>query len=260
MGSSMSDWDPAQYLRFEAERTRPSMDLAARIGIDEPGTIVDIGCGPGNSARALRERWPRSSILGLDSSPAMIEKARKDYPAQDWVVSDASEFDAEDAYDIVFSNAALQWIPDHESLAPRLLGAVRKGGALAVQIPRFRSMPIHVAIEAVAASDRWRGYTEGCAGQFTYHDAGFYYDSLSPLATRMDIWETFYFHVLPSRSALIDFIRSTGMKPYLDSLPDGGAKAEFEAEVLLEIEAAYPLRPDGHVLFPFHRLFFIAYK
>ncbi len=256
----MSDWNPSEYLRFEAERTRPAFDLAARIEVEEPRAAVDIGCGPGNSSRALRARWPLCSMLGLDSSPAMIERARSAYPADEWRVADAAGLEAAEAFDVVFSNAALQWIPDHDSLVPRLFAAIRPGGALAVQVPRFASMPMSEAIDAVAASPRWRGSTAGCADNFTYHGAEYYYDLLAHRASRIDLWETLYCHVLPSPGALVDFIRSTGLRPYLDALSGDGLKAAFEAEVLAEVEKSYPLRADGKVLFPFHRLFFIAYR
>jgi trans-aconitate 2-methyltransferase len=256
----MSDWDPALYLRFEAERTRPSIDLASRIEIAEPESILDVGCGPGNSARVLLARWPKSRILGLDSSPAMIERAKRDYPEMSWVLGDATALDAREAYDLVFSNAALQWMPEHEELVPRLLAAAKTGGALAVQIPRFKGMPVNAAIERVAASARWRALTEGCAEGHHYHEPVRYYDMLCGLAKRIDLWQTHYSHVLPSRGAIIDFIRGTGMKPYLDALPGTELKDEFEREVLSECEPLYPLRADGKVLFPFDRLFFIAYK
>jgi trans-aconitate 2-methyltransferase len=256
----MSDWNPTQYLRFEAERTRPSIDLAARIEIEAPASIVDIGCGPGNSARVLRERWPRSPILGLDNSPAMIEKAKKDHPELSWKVADASVFDEPGAYDIVFSNAALQWIPDHAGLVPRLFRALRAGGALAVQIPQFPAMPICAAIDEVAASARWRAHTRDCAAVFTYHDAGYYYDLLAPLSTRIDLWRSLYYHRLPDHRALVDFIRSTGLKPYLDALPGEEERTEFELSILGRVEEAYPACADGKVLFPFDRLFFIAYR
>jgi trans-aconitate 2-methyltransferase len=256
----MGDWDPAQYLRFEAERTRPSKDLAARVELEAPAAIIDIGCGPGNSARVLRERWPRGSILGLDNSPAMIERARRDYPELSWRLGDASVLEERGAYDLVFSNAALQWMPDHESLLPRLFAALRPAGALAAQIPRFSAMPIHRAIERVAASPRWKDRTSGRGGGLVVHEPGFYYDLLCGLAARVDMWQTIYFHVLPSHRALVEFIRSTGMKPYLDSLPNENLKAEFEAEVLGECEKAYSVSADGAVLFPFDRFFFIAYR
>jgi trans-aconitate 2-methyltransferase len=256
----MSDWDPSLYLRFEAERTRPSMDLVARIEVGNPASIIDVGCGPGNSARVLRERWPGSSILGLDNSPAMIDRAKKDYPELHWTLGDATRLAASEAYDIVFSNAALQWMPDHEKLLPRLLGAAKAGGALAVQIPRFKAMPIHAAIERVAASAKWKSFTAGRAEVHHYHEPGYYYDLLCGLASRVDMWQTLYSHILPSRGAIIEFIRGTGLKPYLDALPGEGPRAEFELEVLAECEKDYPLRADGRLLFPFDRLFFIAYK
>jgi trans-aconitate 2-methyltransferase len=256
----MGDWDPASYLRFEAERTRPSFDLASRIELAEPRELIDLGCGPGNSTRALRERWPRARILGLDSSRAMIDEARRGFPEGEWIVADAAALDEREAYDLVFSNAALQWMPDHEALIPRLFSALRGGGALAAQIPLFTAMPLCAAIDSVARSPRWRAATAGCASLFTYHDAGFYYDLLAPLASRLELWETWYWHVLPSHRALLDFIRSTGLKPYLEAIPEAEARAKFEGEVLAESAKAYPARADGHVLFPFDRLFFVAYR
>jgi trans-aconitate 2-methyltransferase len=189
----------------------------------------------------------------------MIEKARDGHPEGEWTIFDASDFDAHEAYDIVFSNAALQWMPDHARLVPKLFDAVRPRGALAIQIPQFTSMPISAAIEAAAGSARWAKRTSGCASSFTYHDAKYYYDLLCPLSSRIDLWETWYFHVLPSHGALIDFIRSTGMKPYLDAISGDDLKAEFERDVLAWVEKAYPASADGKILFPFDRLFLVAY-
>jgi len=256
----MNDWNPTEYLRFEAERTRPSRDLATRIEVEKAKDIVDIGCGPGNSARVLRERWPEASILGLDNSPAMIKKARMDFPGEKWIVADAAAFDAREAYDVVFSNATIQWIPGHETLVPRLFGALRPGGALAVQVPAFAKIPIRDAILAVAGSARWKEATRGCAEAFTFHDLGFYYNLLCRGASRVDLWETLYSHVLPSRSAVVDFIRSTGLRPYLGALRDDAERNDFLADLYEEIRGAYPERADGKVLFPFDRQFFIAYR
>jgi trans-aconitate 2-methyltransferase len=256
----MSDWNPEQYLRFANERTQPAVDLASRIRLDSPRAIVDIGCGPGNSAQVLHRRWPEADILGLDYSEAMIAKARLDYPAQRWMVGDAAKFDARDKYDLAFSNAALQWIPRHEDLLPRLFAGLRRGGALAVQVPMFKAMPINLAIEAIAGRPEWRRYAARCGELFTYRDPGFYYGALAPLAARVDLWATSYIHVLGSREALIDFCRSTALKPYLESLPGEEARERFEDELLAECGRRYPLQADGKLLFPFERLFFIAYK
>jgi trans-aconitate 2-methyltransferase len=256
----VEDWNPTEYLRFEAERTRPSRDLAARIEVEAPEDIVDIGCGPGNSTRVLRERWPESSILGLDSSPAMIEKARKECPEGEWTVADAAAFDGRGAYDIVFSNAALQWMPAHEALVPKLFGALRPGGALAFQVPMFEAMPIHAAIRAVAESDRWRSRLGGLASGLTLRDIDFYYDILGPIASRVDAWRTQYAHVMPSCAAIVAFVRSTGLRPYLDALPGDRERDEFIRGLVAECERAYPVRSDGKTLFPFDRLFVVAYR
>jgi trans-aconitate 2-methyltransferase len=254
----MSAWNPDLYLRFKSERTQPSIDLVSRIELDSPKAIVDVGCGPGNSSAVLRRRWARSHIVGIDSSEAMIEKAKRDYPEIEWRLGDAAALEGE--YDLVFSNAALQWIPDHENLLPRLMSRVRSGGALASQIPMFKDMPLNLAIEAVASRSRWCEATRICAGLFTYREPAFYYRLLSGLAARIDMWTTSYYHVLDSRSALVDFCRSTGLKPYLDRLSSDSERADFEGELFDELESRYELQSDGKVLFPFDRQFFVAYK
>jgi trans-aconitate 2-methyltransferase len=256
----MGDWDPGSYLRFANERTQPSIDLVARIRLDAPEAIVDIGCGPGNSTQALRRRWPASDVLGLDYSEAMIARARLDYPDQRWMVGDAAKFDAKDKYDLVFSNATLQWIPRHEELLPRLARGVKRGGALAAQIPLFEAMPIHAAIEAVAGRPEWRPYTAGCAGLFTFGESGFYYDVLAGLMAKVEMWETLYVHVLDSYEALLDFCRSAALRPYLEALPSEEARETFEEELLAECGRRYPLQADGRLLFPFDRLFIVGYK
>ena len=254
----MSAWNPDLYLRFKSERTQPTIDLVSRIDLVSPKSIADLGCGPGNSTAVLRQRWPQSHILGLDSSEAMIEKARRDYPEIEWKLGDAAALDGE--YDLVFSNAALQWIPDHERLLPYLMSCVRSGGALASQISMFKDMPLNLAIEAVAARSRWCEATWSCAALFTYREPAFYYRLLSGLAGRIDMWTTSYYHVLDSRSALVDFCRSTALKPYLERLSSEGERADFEGELFDELESRYELQSDGKVLFPFDRQFFVAYK
>jgi trans-aconitate 2-methyltransferase len=256
----MSDWNPDSYLRFADERTQPSIDLVSRICLESPERIVDIGCGPGNSTQALRRRWPASDILGLDYSESMIAKAKQDYPGQSWVVGDAAKFDARDEYDLVFSNATLQWIPKHEELLPRLARGVKKGGAIAFQIPMFRTMQVNLAIEAVARRPEWSRYTAGIAELFTYHDAAFYYDLMVGFSARMDLWETTYIHVLGSHGALVDFCGSTALRPYHASLPSDEARESFDDELLAECGHRYSLQKDGKLLFPFVRLFAVGYK
>ena len=256
----MSDWNPQQYLKFKSERTQPSIDLVARIAINEPETIIDIGCGPGNSTQILHRRWPDADIVGLDSSQKMIEKARQDYPGQKWIVGHAADLDTKQKYDIVFSNATLQWVPNHDVLIPRLFDAVNKNGVLAVQVPANNESPLHKALYSVAQSRKWKGYTSGCEKLLTYHNAGYYYNVLIGLTENFDIWETTYYHVLGSHEAMLEWYSSTGMKPFLERLPDEEASNEFEQEILMQCQPLYPVQSDGKILYPFKRLFFTASK
>jgi trans-aconitate 2-methyltransferase len=254
------DWNPQLYLKYKNERTQPSIDLVSRINIDNPMRIIDIGCGPGNSTQILGQRWPNSQIVGLDNSPKMIEKAKSDYPKQKWILSDALDIDSKIKYNIVFSNATIQWVPNHEKLIMKLFSLVEDNGALAIQLPKFRDMPLEKSIEQVAKKTKWDRYTQGCDDLFTYHNYNFYYDILAKHSNLIDMWETSYIHILASPESILEWIRSTGMKPYLDRLGKDEIKNEFEKDVLEEIKKYYPVQKNGKVLFPFKRLFFIAYK
>ena len=255
----MSKWEPEQYLKFQGERTQPAIDLASRIDLC-PESIIDIGCGPGNSTFVLRAKWAKAKIIGLDSSEEMIEKARKDYPNEQWMLGDASCLKMEEDYDLVFSNAAIQWVPDHARLIPSLFRMVRPGGALAVQVPANYDSPLHEALLNTVRDDRWRGLLGEFKDMVIYHDADFYYDLLAPIAKSVQIWVTSYYHVLSSQYELIEWYKSTGMKPFLQRLPDDDLRAKFEMEVLDRCRQFYPVHSGGNVLYPFKRLFFIADK
>lgn len=256
----MADWDPVAYLKFQAERTRPSIDLVARIDSADPGAVIDLGCGPGNSTLILAERWPDAEITGVDNSPEMINKARTDHSRVHWVLGDISRLEGRDRYDVVFSNAALQWVPDHQELIPRLLGLCRPDGILAVQVPANQESSLHRALLSVARSSEWKGYTGESDRALNYRSADYYYDILCGLTQRIDLWETTYMHVLPNHRALTDWYKSTGMRPFLDALPDEPSRREFEDEVLDICRKEYALQADGTVLYPFRRLFFTARK
>jgi len=259
--NKQSDWDPDHYLKFRDERTQPSIDLVNRIyTARSPNNIIDIGCGPGNSSKILLQRWPKARLIGIDNSPAMIEKAKKDHPDQEWILADAAGFSTEIQFDVVFSNAAIQWIPDHKTLFKNLYKMLSENGIVAIQVPRFREMALGRLIDSVSQKDRWKNIMEGCSGSFTYHDHRFYYDLLAGGMRSMDIWETDYVHVMPSHLSIVDWIKGTGLKPYLDRARNEQEKKEFEEEILDEIKKAYPGQQNGQVLFPFKRLFFIGYK
>jgi trans-aconitate 2-methyltransferase len=258
----MPSWNADQYLKFAAERTRPARDLLARVLVDRPARVIDLGCGPGNSTEILSERWPESGINGLDSSSAMIVAARRDYPQGDWAVGDISVWaaDATHQFDIVFANAALHWVPDHEQLFPRIFARVAPGGALAVQVPYNLDAPAQTAMRDLAATPAWACLfpPDGVRG-WHVHQPGFYYDCLAPLAADIDIWETEYVQVMESADAIVEWYKGTGLRPFLDALPSDADRESFLADYRERIRDSYPPQADGRVLFPFRRLFLVAY-
>ena len=254
------DWNPDLYLTFNKERIRPTVDLVSRIYYDMPDKIIDIGCGPGNSTQILHQRWPDSIIVGADNSPAMIKKAADDYPDQKWILFDAGKEVIEDKFDIVFSNAVIQWIPNHDRLIKKFSDMMNKHGILAVQLPLFFDMPLGQLISEIAENTKWRNATRGVRKLFTINPASYYYDLLVTYFSKIDIWTTDYCHIMESHSAILEMIKTTGMKPYLEKIANEAERLEFEKLVLDKIKQDYPSQQNGRVLFPFKRLFFIAIK
>jgi len=255
----MPVWDADQYLKFANERTQPSLDLIHRIGVSGPKRIIDLGCGPGNSTAALRRRWPEADVAGLDSSPEMIEKATAEAPQTEWILADVAAWEAEAPYDLVFSNALLQWVPDHETVFPHLLRQVAPGGAFAAQMPYHYESPQQLHMLEVSKDPAWAERTAAAREALIRLPPGFYYDLLAPIASRLDLWITEYQHVLDGPESIVEWFRGTGMRPYLEALADEEERARFEAMLLERYREAYPRRKDGKVLFPFRRLFIIAY-
>ena len=254
----MNDWKPELYLKFEKQRTQPSIDLAARISLTAPKRIIDIGCGPGNSTAVLKNRWPNAAITGLDSSPAMIAQAGETDSGIAWVCADASgDLSALGHFDIVFSNAAIQWMPSHETLLTNLFSLVESGGVLAVQVPNTTHMPIHIALRTLVKSEKWQAKLSSITTHATF-SAPYYNDILSTLTPDIDLWETHYHHVMDSHNALVQWYSSTGLRPYLHSLQTEADRGAFLADFEDALKDVYSAQSDGHVLFPFVRIFFIA--
>jgi trans-aconitate 2-methyltransferase len=256
----MSSWDAELYLRFSNERTQPSVDLTARIEIHAPERIIDLGCGPGNSTAVLRRRWPKARITGLDSSPDMIAASSETYPDNEWLVGDIASWAAEAPFDLVFSNAALQWVPGHADLIPRLFAQVAAGGALAVQIPSHSNSPLHREILETANDPSWRHLMGPALNAITREPPSFYYNLLRPLAARLEMWETEYYHVVDGPESIVEWFRGTGLRPFLAVLENERQRQRFEELLLERYTLAYRPQKDGRILFPFPRLFIIAYR
>jgi trans-aconitate 2-methyltransferase len=224
---------------------------------------MDLGCGPGNSTSILQSLWPDAEITGLDNSPEMIQVARSAMPGIHWMIEDIAEWAAgsKDEYDVVFSNAALQWLDDHQVVYRRLLEKVAPGGALAVQVPGNHDGPAHRLMREIAASPGWRSsFAPGSVREWHVHDLDFYYDVLASRAARLDLWETVYMHVVEGPESIVEWYKGTGLRPFLEVLPDDAARDRFCSDYLEGLRQVYPVRQDGRVLFPFHRLFLIAYR
>ncbi len=251
----MPTWNAEQYLKFDEERTRPCHDLLARISL-QPRTVVDLGCGPGNSTTVLANRWPEARTCGIDSSQAMIEQARQTCPAGEWIVEDILSFSehADSAWDLVFSNAALQWVSDHPTLFPRLMQRVAPGGAFAAQVPANWDGPAHRAMREVAKEFGIAGKVR----EWHVHPISTYYNILAPHASRLDLWETTYIHILPDAEAIVEWYKGTGLRPFLQALDSESERERFTSLYLEAIRIAYPPQPDEKILFPFQRLFLIA--
>ncbi|HYA41440.1 MAG TPA: methyltransferase domain-containing protein [Syntrophobacteraceae bacterium] len=254
------NWDAELYLRFSDERTRPSVDLTARIEVADPLRVIDLGCGPGNSTAVLHRRWPKAHITGLDSSPDMIASAARSYPRHKWLVGDIAAWSAGNGFDVVFSNAALQWVPGHAVLFPRLFAQVASGGALAVQMPAIFNSAPHRQIFETANDPRWRRLMGPALNALTGEAPSFYYNLLRPLAARLDMWETEYYHIVESPQSIVEWFRGTGMRPFLDALENEEQRKRFEDRLRERYTLAYLPQDDGRILFPFRRLFIIAYR
>jgi trans-aconitate 2-methyltransferase len=262
-------WDPRQYLRFESERARPWHDLTARLADLAPASVVDLGCGPGRLTATLSDRWPDAHVLGVDSSPAMIETAGALVrPGRlEFELGEIETWRPSRPVDLVISNAALQWVPTHlDLLRSWLTGALVPGGALALQVPANRDADASLVMRRVANSPRWadrlaavsRGSGPG-ASNSSVREPIEYADALgSAGGVDVDVWETTYLHVLDGQDPVLQWFAGSGLRPYLDALADDpDAGAEFRADVAAGLREAYPRRPYGTVL-PFRRIFALA--
>lgn len=250
-------WDPEQYERFKAARDRPALDLLLRIPPElDPREVWDLGCGTGEHAALLKRRHPRAVVHGLDSSPDMLAQARRRPEAVDWREAKVQDWRPETAPDLIFTNAALQWLPDHAALFPRLAGALAPGGVFACQMPMSHAAPWHAAMREVAADGPWAGALEGVEGVRPLARPEDYYAWLSPFSA-VEIWSTTYLHALHGDDAVVDWMLGSGLRPYLERLDDVLRSAFLDA-YRARLRPLFPKAPDGATLLPFPRLFLLC--
>jgi trans-aconitate 2-methyltransferase len=253
-------WDPGTYLRFGSERARPFFDLVSRVQAEAPGFVADLGCGPGNLTAALAARWPAARVLGVDSSPEMIEAARAEAGAQAgrlaFELADIRTWQPDQPVDVITCNAVLQWIPGHQELLASWVRWLVPGGWLAFQLPGNFDQPSHTILRELASAPRWRPLLDGAQLNRQAGEPVDYLALLAGAGCAVDAWETTYLHVLPGEDAVVDWYQGSGLRPVLAVLPPAPA-GEFLAEYRERIRAAYPPAPYGTVL-PFRRVFVVA--
>ena len=251
-------WSPSTYLQFDDERTRAARDLLAHVPLTSARTVVDVGCGPGNSTALLTARFPEADVLGIDSSPAMLAEARSAVSRARFAEADANVWLPEQDTDLVFANATYQWIAEHLALFPRVLAALNPGAVLAVQMPDNLGEPTHQLMQQVASGGPWAERLASAA-RAPLAPVRSYYDVLQPVASRLDIWHAIYNHVLSGPDAIVDWVRGTGLRPFIDPLsPD--ERTEYLRRYRAAVADAYPPANDGKVLLRFPRLFIVAVR
>lgn len=255
----MPTWDPDIYNRYQSYRDRPALDLLLQLpsGL-EPKEIWDLGCGTGEHAALLARRHPEARVHGLDSSLDMLAKARARTEAVDWVLGDVAGFAPDAAPDLIFTSSTLHWLPDHERLFPALAGKLARGGVFACQIPAAHETRHHEILRRVAMSGPWAGRLATAGVIAPTASFAEYYEWLAPVCGEIDIWATTYLHVLQGDNPVVDWMRGTALRPYLDALAEGADRDGFMAAFSQAIAEAFPAREDGLTLFPFPRLFMIA--
>jgi trans-aconitate 2-methyltransferase len=250
-------WDPSQYLKFAGERLRPALDLLSRIPAAAPDSVIDLGCGAGNLAPLFLQRWPATRLLGVDSSPEMLAKARADHPGARFEQGDVATWRPRQPVDVLYSNATLHWLDGHDALIPDLLASVKPGGWLAIQMPRNFGAPSHTTIVDAIEQGAWRAKLEPQLRRTPVAEPQFYWRLLQGQTSALEIWETEYLQVLQGNSPVAEFTKGSWLKQFLDRLQEPERSA-FEADYRARVGRIYKPEADGRTLFPFRRLFIVA--
>ena len=250
-------WNPAQYLKFAQPRLRPALELLARVGLEAPTLVYDLGCGTGALTKIMAERWPAATVIGVDDSSDMLERAAGASSNLRWLRQDIAAWRPDSAPDLIYSNAALHWLPDHGRLMPALAAFLAPGGVLAVQMPRNFSAPSHLAIGETVRDGPWRSRLEPLLRESPVADPRWYLELLTAQCGDIDVWQTEYLQVLRGDSPVKEWTKGTWLRPFLLALEED-ERGVFERAYAQRVASAYPKRSDGTTVLPFQRLFFVA--
>jgi trans-aconitate 2-methyltransferase len=253
-------WSAAQYVKFEDERTRPARDLLAQVPDLPAGPAFDLGCGPGNSTQLILERFPSTPLVGIDGDEDMLEAARKRLLGLRFERADLASWTPPQGAALFFANAVFQWLPGHIDLIERLVDALAPGGALAVQMPDNLDEPSHLLMKETAEEPAFiEAYRGRAPLRKPLPSPRVYIEKLAPKTARVDVWHAVYYHPLANAHAIVEWMKGTGLRPYLDALPANRRK-DYLAAYAEKVRGAYPAMADGRVLLRFPRLFIVAVK
>ncbi len=238
---------------------RPVRDLLSALPAIEARSVIDLGCGPGNSTEVLAARFPKAAVCGIDSSSDMISAARQRLPRAQFTVGGIEEWKDAGPFDVILANAVLHWIPNHATLLPALVAKLAVGGGLAVQMPDNLDGPAHRLMREVAADGPWApALAEASAARTPIADADWYYELLRPLCRKVDVWRTTYYHPLSGgAAAIVEWFKGSGLRPFLEPL-NALQRDGYLDRYTAAVAQAYPALADGSVLLPFPRLFLVA--
>jgi trans-aconitate 2-methyltransferase len=254
-------WSASQYVAFEDERTRPVRDLLAALPPIDAHSVIDLGCGPGNSTEVLASRYPEARVAGIDSSPDMIAAARRRLPQVNFAVGDLQDVTLSGPFDVILANAVLQWVPHHEALLPHLIGKLAPAGGLAVQMPDNLDEPAHRLMRQIAAEGPWAAkLADAAAARTPLAGPDWYHELLRPLCAKLDFWRTTYYHSLSGgAAAIVEWFKGSGLRPFIGPLSDA-ERSGYLKSYTAAIADAYPPLADGSVLLPFPRVFMVAIR
>ncbi|WFU88209.1 trans-aconitate 2-methyltransferase [Rhizobium sp. CC1099] len=253
-------WSASQYVKFEDERTRPARDLLAQVPLERVSKAIDLGCGPGNSTELIIDRYGKDGVSGLDSDLNMLEAARKRLPGTTFTEADLATWQPNEPSDLLFANAVFQWLPNHLDIFDRLMDGLTRGGVLAVQMPDNLGEPTHLLMEESAHAGPWKtAFEKKSVRRNPLSQPSAYYSRLIGKSARLDIWHTIYNHPMADAAAIVEWVKATGLMPYLAAAGQEHREA-FLADYLGRVEKAYPKMADGRVLLGFPRIFLVAVK
>lgn len=254
-------WSPDIYEAFKEDRLAPLQELVAAIPKRAVHSILDLGCGSGAAIGPLEKRWPDAHISALDNDPDMLSRFGTRHPDVTRIHSDIRDWveHSTQTYDLILSNAALHWVPGHETVFPALLERLNDGGVLAVQMPNNWDQPSHTTMLALANSARWQGKTNPAYNPQPLLHLDDYHRLLTPGAAKRTIWQRTFIHRLTGQDAVLNWLMGSSLGVLIDPLDDG-ERAAFCAELAPLLANAYPPHGDGSTDFSFRRCFMLAEK